>query len=172
MTPFVGEVKIFPWDWPPRGWALCSGQLMAISQNQALFALIGTMYGGDGRTTFALPDLRGRTAIDRSPQEPQGAIDGTEQVTITIGTMPTHTHALIGTSAAAAQKSPGSPVAGTFGTDNSPASDFYAADTNPLVSLAPATIGQTGGSQPHNNMQPYLVLNYCIALTGAFPSRN
>lgn len=172
MTPFLGEVQIFPWDWPPRGWALCAGQLIAISQNQALFALLGTRYGGDGIQTFALPDLRGRVAIERSAQEPQGLRDGAEQVTLTTATMPAHTHAMIGTTASATQRVPGNPVAATFGADNSPVSDFFAADSNTLLAIAPSTIGQTGGNLAHANMQPYLVLNYCIAMQGVFPSRN
>ena len=169
MDPFLGEIRTFPWDWAPRGWALCAGQLMSISQNSALFALLGTMYGGDGRTTFGLPDLRGRVPIDRSSSEPQGTIDGIEQVTLTTGTMPAHNHPMIGTSAIATGKQP---TGNVFANDTSPNADFYAADSNPLLTIAPGTVGLAGGNQPHDNMQPYLVLNYCIAVSGIFPTRN
>ena len=169
MDPFMGEIRLFPWDWAPRGWMLCSGQLLSIAQNSALFALLGTTYGGDGRTTFALPDLRGRVPIDRSSAEPQGARDGVENVTLTAATMPQHSHAMIGTSTVATLKAP---TGHAFANDTSPAADFYAAATNPLTTLSPNTIAVTGGTQPHNNMQPFLVLNYCIAMQGIFPSRN
>ena len=170
MDPFLGEIRLFPWEWPPRGWLLCAGLLLSIQQNSALFALLGTTYGGNGTTTFALPDLRGRVPIDRSSQEPQGARDGTETVTLTIATMPAHTHALTGTSTVATVKTP---TGHALANDTSPAADFYAAATgNPLTTLSPNSIGVGGGNQPHDNMQPFLVLNYCIANSGLFPSRN
>ncbi len=170
MDPFLGEIRLFPWEWPPKGWLLCAGQLLSIQQNSALFALLGTTYGGNGTTNFALPDLRGRVPIDRSSEEPQGLRDGTETVTLTIGTMPAHNHALIGTSAVATLKGPSG---NALANDTSPATDFYAAAAgNPLTTLSPTSIAVGGGSQPHDNMQPFLVLNYCIANSGIFPSRN
>lgn len=168
MDPFIGEIRLFSWDWAPRGWLLCNGQLLATAQNQALFALLGTAYGGDGRTTFALPDLRGRVPIDRSSSEPQGARDGVEAVTLLSPSMPMHTHQMVGTSTVATLKSP---EGHAFANDTSPAADFYAAATNPLTSISPTTIAVSGSNQPHNNMQPFLVLNYCIATQGLFPSR-
>ncbi|WP_404366781.1 phage tail protein [Sphingomonas sp. MMS24-J45] len=170
MDPYLGEIRLFPWEWAPKGWALCAGQLLSVNQFQALFALLGTTYGGNGTTNFALPDLRGRVAIDRSTQEPQGTRDGTEMVTLTSATMPSHTHALIGTSTTATLKAP---TGNALANDTSPATDFYApASGNPLTPLSPTAIGLTGGTQAHNNMQPFLVLNYCIATSGIFPSRN
>lgn len=170
MDPFVGEIRLFPWEWPPRGWLLCAGQLMSIQQNAALFSLLGTTYGGNGITTFALPDLRGRVPIDRSVQEAQGIPDGTETVTLTTATVPTHTHALIGTSTVASVKQP---TGRALANDTSPAADFYAAAAgNPQTTLSPNSIGVGGGDQSHTNMQPFLVLNYCIASRGIFPSRN
>jgi microcystin-dependent protein len=170
MDPFLGEIRLFPWEWPPKGWLLCAGQVLPIQQNSALFALLGTTYGGNGTSTFALPDLRGRVPIDRSSQEPQGARDGTETVTLTNSTMPIHNHALIGTSTVATKQLP---TGLSLGNDSSANADFYAAAAgNPLTTLAPTSIGVGGGNQPHDNMQPFLVLNYCIAISGLFPSRN
>lgn len=170
MDPFLGEIRLFPWEWPPKGWLLCAGQLIAIQQNSALFALLGTTYGGNGTTNFALPDLRGRVPIDRSSLEPQGARDGTETVTLNNATMPMHSHAMIGTSAPATERTP---TGRSLGNDTSTAADFYAAAAgNPLTTLSPNSISVGGGNQPHNNMQPFLVLNYCIANVGIFPARN
>jgi microcystin-dependent protein len=168
MEPFVGEIRLFPWNWAPRNWAVCNGVLLPIAQYSALFSLLGTMYGGNGVTNFALPDLRGRSPIHRSNVYSQGEMDGVEQVTLTIATMPAHQHAFLGTSGTANQKPPGG---GTLATDTIATDNFYAADTNPLA-ISPASVGPAGGSQPHNNMQPYLVMNYCIAIQGIFPSRN
>lgn len=167
MDPFLGEIRLFPWNWAPRGWALCNGGLMSISQNTALFALLGTMYGGNGQTTFGLPDLRGRTPIHRSNIYSQGEMDGEETVQLTIATMAMHQHAFVGTSATGISSS----AEGTLGTDTSGAGAFYAADTTPLA-ISPQSVGPSGGNMPHYNMQPYLVMNYCIATSGIFPSRN
>ena len=166
-NPFLGEIRLFPWNFAPFGWALCDGTLLGIAQNTALFSLLGTMYGGNGQTTFALPDLRGRTPIHVSNNFSQGELDGQEQVTLTIATMPAHQHTFFGTSAAANSKAP----AGHTLTKDSVAGDnFYAPDTTPFA-ISPQSIGGMGGNQPHDNMQPFLVLNYCIALRGIFPSR-
>jgi microcystin-dependent protein len=165
--PFVGEIRLFPWNWPPRLWALCNGALLPIAQNQALFALLGTTYGGNGVQNFALPDLRGRVAIHRSPTYTQGETDGTETVTLTLATMPMHNHNFLGTSSAGNQTTP----QGVVGTDSGAGAAYLAPDTTPF-SLAPTAITMAGSSFPHNNMQPYLVMNYSIATQGIFPSRN
>jgi microcystin-dependent protein len=167
MQPFIGEIRLFPWNWAPRGWALCDGSILAIQQNTALFSLIGTMYGGNGQTTFGLPDMRGRVPVHYGPTFTQGEMDGQEEVTLTIGTMPGHNHQFLGTSAVANQKQP----QGVLGKDTSATADYYAPDTTPLT-ISPNSIAQAGGNSQHQNMQPYLVLNYCIAVFGIFPSRN
>lgn len=173
MDPYVGEIKILPWDWAPKSWALCNGAVLSIQQNQALFSLLGTLYGGNGVTTFALPDLRSRTAAHTGTfngvNYPQGAVTGTETVTITNATMPQHTHAFQGVTDTANRKLPGGFL---IGTDTSAGTDFLSPASANTVTLNPNAVGMTGGSQPHNNMQPYLVLNYVIALQGIFPSRN
>lgn len=168
MDPFLGEIRLFSFGFAPKGWAFCNGAILPVNQYNALFALLGTMYGGNGVQTFALPDLRGRTPIHRSNQEPQGALDGTENVTLTIATMPMHTHLMYGTSTQADVKAPTNHY---FANDTAPNADFYAAP-GALVPIASQTITNTGGSQPHSNMQPYLVMNHCIATSGIFPSRN
>jgi microcystin-dependent protein len=166
-TPFIGELRLFPMDWAPRGWALCNGALLSISQNSALFSLLGNMYGGDGRVTFALPDLRGRAAIHRDSTYIQGEPDGVEQVTLTTPTMPMHNHAFLGTSATAGLARP----QGVVGTDTGAGANYFAPDTTPFQ-LSPNAITSAGSSLPHTNMQPYLVLNYAIAMQGIYPSRN
>lgn len=169
-TPFIGEVRLFGGNFAPLGWALCQGQLMAISQNDALFALIGTTYGGDGQTTFALPNLAGRIPLHQG-QGPglaprtMGEQAGTETVTLSASQIPAHTHALIGNSAAAAGTSP----AGALLAATSVASYDTGAAATPMAAGA---VGIAGGSQPHENMAPTLALNYIIALEGIFPSRN
>jgi microcystin-dependent protein len=167
MDWFIGEIRLFSWNWPPKGWALCNGALLPIAQNTALFSLLGTMYGGNGQTNFALPDLRGRTPIHRSPTYSQGETDGAETVTLTIATMPMHQHTFYGTSTNAGSKIP----AGVLGKDTAAAADFFAPDTTPMA-ISPASITSAGGNLPHNNMQPYLVMNYCIAMVGIYPARN
>jgi len=168
VEPFVGEIKLLPWNWPPRNWHLCDGSLLPISQFTALFSLLGTQYGGNGQTTFALPDLRGRTPIHRGQVYSQGETDGAETVTLTIATMASHNHSLLGMTAAGDKHPPNN----FYLAQANPNTDFcYATDTTP-VALAPNSTTNIGGNQPHANMQPYLVLNYCIALSGVYPSRN
>lgn len=163
--PYVGEIRVFGCNYAPRGWALCNGQLLPISQNQALFALLGTTYGGDGRTTFALPDLRGRTPLHTGNGVSLGQSAGEETHTLIVSEMPMHTHLVSGTNADAAA---GSPAGGVWA----------ASGANPFSTAAPNTamnggsLAASGNSQPHSNMQPYLTMNFCIALTGIFPSRN
>jgi microcystin-dependent protein len=173
--PFLSEIRIFSFGFPPKGWALCNGQLLPINQNQALFALLGTTYGGNGQTNFALPDLRGRSQIHNGNGHTLGETGGQEAVTITTQTMPTHFHnnlanpntnnAVIGGSANATLASP----VGNFWA-NSGKSGYTTSPSNALMGAG--TVSNVGGSQPHNNMSPFLVLSFCIALQGIFPSQN
>ncbi|HLX68300.1 MAG TPA: tail fiber protein [Verrucomicrobiae bacterium] len=162
-TPYLGEIRIFSFSFPPKGWALCNGQLMAINQNQALFALLGTTYGGNGTTTFALPNLQAATPIYVGNGFQLGQLGGQSNHTLSIEEIPAHTHLLTASSAAADQSA-------TTGTVWAKAPGAY--DTTPGTAMSPAEISVTGGNQPHNNMPPYLVLNFSIALTGIFPTRN
>lgn len=164
--PFLGEIRPFGFNFPPKGWASCDGQLLPIAQNQALFSLLGTMYGGDGRVTFGLPDLRGRAGMHTGQGHVQGERGGEEAVALTVAQIPAHSHT------ANCSNAPG--------TETGPAGQFWAQDANGNVvfnstggaAMAAAAIGVAGGSGPHPNMQPYLVVNYCIALQGIFPSRS
>jgi len=172
--PFLGQVQPFAFNFPPRGWAFCAGQLLSIQQNTALFALLGTTYGGNGTNTFALPDLRSRVPMHFGGGFTQGQVGGEEAVTIGINELPSHNHSFSGTSSAANTKRPvsGSALAqSTTPAGVSPGDSFYA-PPGTTVALNPNTVGLVGGSQPHTNLQPYLVINWCIALTGIFPSRN
>jgi len=169
--PFIGEIQIFAGNFAPTGWAFCDGQLLPIASNTALFSLLGTTYGGNGQTTFALPDLRGRVPIHPgqgpglSPRS-LGESAGVENVTLATTEMAAHAHTLGASSASGSSDSPAGKVAA-----RSPAAiPQYAAVAN--ANLAATAIGSAGGSQPHNNMQPYLALTYIIALTGIFPSRS
>jgi len=164
-TPFVAQLLLAPWSTIPKGYASCNGALVAISTNQPLFALLGTTYGGDGIRTFALPNLQGRTPIGFSTQFQIGAIGGTDFHTLVTNEVPAHTHALQGSTSAASSPNPS---ANLFGSGSQ---KLYTAGSN-LVQMHPASIANNGSSQPHENRQPYLVLNWCIALTGLFPSRN
>jgi microcystin-dependent protein len=160
---------MFGFGFAPKNWAQCNGQLMSIQQNAALFALLGTMYGGNGVNNFALPNLQSRVPMHRSNDGTyvQGALGGSEQVTITNATMPAHIHSLVGTTATA-----DAVLAAYTLASSSVASDFYYSPPTSLSTLNPASIGMTGSGLGHSNLQPYLVINYCIALSGIFPSRN
>ena len=162
--PFLSEIKIVSFNFAPKGWALCNGQFLPINQNQALFALLGTTYGGNGQTTFALPNLRGQVPIHMGNGHTLGEKAGSTSVTINIQTLPSHLHACFGTTANADTPAPNPNLLGTV-------SNVYTAPTN-LTTLHPSSITPIGGSQPHNNMMPYLVLNFIIALQGIFPSQN
>ncbi len=170
MNPYIGEIRLLAFEFAPRTWAQCNGQLLSIQQNTALFSLLGTTYGGNGINNFALPDLRGRAGMHRSTngQYPQGASAGVEQETLQLSEMPQHFHAFNGTSGAGNARRP---INGRLATP-SVTNNFYAADTNTLQPLIATSISPVGSGQSHNNMQPYLVMNYCIALQGIFPSRN
>src|SRR4051812_21466020 len=159
--PFLGEVRIMSFGFPPRGWALCDGQLLPINQNQALFSLLGTTYGGDGRVNFALPDLRGRLPIHEGNGHTLGERGGEQGHTVSIAEVPTHTHVFnASTTAATANTGPGGNYLG-----QSSGVFLYGAATN-AVAMAPTAIGNVGGSQAHTNMQPFLGLNFSIALQG------
>lgn len=163
--PFIGEIRIFSFNFPPRNWALCNGQLLAINQNQALFSLLGTTYGGNGITNFALPNLQGRTPVHRGSSFTQGQTAGVENVTLLSTQLPQHTHTMIASSSAPAQGSPNGSYLSTFPTENA-----YSGAGTSNTAMTPT--GGTGGSQPHPNIQPSLVINFCVALSGIFPSRN
>ncbi len=160
--PFLSEIRIMSFVFAPRGWALCNGQLLPINQNQALFSLLGTTFGGDGRVNFALPDLRSRTPIHVGSSHTLGERGGEQAHTLSISEIPTHTHV-----AQASAANGGTPVA--VGNVLAAASNSYAPPTN-LISLNPGTVANVGGSQAHLNMQPFLTLNFSIALQGIFPS--
>jgi len=166
-TPFMGEVKMISWNYNPKGWAFCNGQQLPINQNQALFSILGTTYGGNGQTTFALPDLRGRTPIHvgGSVGATLGEAGGEIAHTVALSEMPAHNHIINGNSGA---PNAGGPVGGTWAG----LSGEYSSAFGNLTTMAPGSITNTGGSQPHANLAPYLVINFIIALVGVFPSRN
>ncbi|MBK8069332.1 MAG: phage tail protein [Rhodanobacteraceae bacterium] len=161
--PFLGEIRICAFGFAPRGWALCNGQLLPINQNQALFSLFGTTFGGDGRVNFALPDLRGRMPIHMGNGHTLGERGGEQAHTLSIAEIPTHTHVLSHSTARATTGTP---------TDNVPAqtlSPIYG-PAQSLVPMNPAAVTNTGGSQAHLNMPPFLTLNFSVAIQGIFPS--
>ena len=168
--PYVGEIRMFAGNFAPKDWRFCEGQLLSIALNETLFQLIGTTYGGDGVSTFALPDLRGRVPIHQGTNQANGIsyplaqTGGVEQVTLTVQQIPVHGHPFVATTKIANQSAPtGNVVA------QSSAADLYIEDT-PNVNLAANSLGPTGGSQPHSNFQPYLCVNFIISLFGIFPS--
>jgi len=168
---FVGEIRMFGFNFAPQGWALCNGQLLPISQNTALFSLLGTTYGGDGRTTFALPDMRSRVPVHQGQgaglsSYAEGQAGGAETVTLAAAQMPGHTHSVKASSSAAAADEPeGRALARSR-------NDIYTAEPDATTVMNAEMLGDAGGSEPHANIQPYLAVNFCIALTGIFPSRN
>lgn len=165
--PYIGQISVVAFPFAPRGWALCNGQLMSIAQNQALFSILGTTYGGDGVQTFGLPNLRSRAAMHWGNIYPQGSMAGNETVTLNGSQVPLHVHNVRAVKAAGTLAPPTNATwAGSTGNDLQ-----YATGT-PDVFMAPTASGPGGGSQPHNNMPPVTVLNFIIALQGIFPSRN
>jgi microcystin-dependent protein len=165
--PFLSEIRLMSFNFAPKGWALCNGQLLPINQNQALFALLGTTYGGNGQTNFALPDLRGRVPVHVGAGFSLGQRGGEEAHTLNIQELPTHLHLV---QAASGQATTGTPDPSLV-LSTSAGSFAYAAPQN-LVPMDASSLSNVGGNQPHTNMQPYLTLNFCIALQGIFPSQN
>lgn len=163
--PFLSEIRIFSFNFAPRGWALCNGQLLPINQNQALFSLLGTTYGGNGQVNFALPDLRGRVPMHMGGQLTLGEKAGEEVHTLTVSEMPTHTHPIKGSSDGPTVTTP----SGNFFASNT---GFTPYGTAANVAMAPECVSNVGGSQAHENRSPYLALSFCIALQGIFPSQN
>jgi microcystin-dependent protein len=161
--PFVGEIRMFAGNFAPLGWAFCDGQLIAISENETLFTLIGTIYGGDGESTFALPDMRGRIPIHQGNGFNLSETGGAEEITLTVQQIPAHSHPLIATTSVANQSSPANNVIA-----QSTAADLYIEDTT-TAALAANAVGPVGGSQPHSNFQPYLCIEFIISLFGIFP---
>src|SRR3954468_10150537 len=169
--PFVAEIRIFPFNFAPKGWAFCNGQLMPISQNTALFSLLGTTYGGDGKSTFALPDMQGNAPMQ--PGQGQGLslrdlgeMSGVESVTLLITELPVHTHIMSVSSQLALENSPPNQLFAMGDGIN-----LYGSAASNLTPMSPQALAPAGGGLPHNNMQPYLTLNFCIALQGIFPPR-
>ena len=174
--PFVAEIRIFPFNFAPKGWAFCDGQILPLSQNTALFSLLGTTYGGNGKSTFALPDLQGNVPMHPG-QGPGlslhdlGETGGSPTVTLLESEIPAHSHSMMADSSPGVVTTPGP----DRGLARSQGGSMYVPGSNPtptLVMMAPQTIAPTGSSFPHNNMQPYLTLNFCIALQGVFPPRS
>jgi microcystin-dependent protein len=178
--PFLSEIRMMSFNFPPKGWALCNGQFLPINQNQALFALLGTTYGGNGQTTFALPDLRGRVPFHFGAGFTLGQSGGQESHTLTVSELPTHIHGVRANNTnglanvAGITPDPTKSVAQALVSlqgGGTTSAQIYGTGS-PSKSMNPATIGNTGGSQPHQNMQPFLTISFCIALQGIFPSRN
>lgn len=170
--PFLAEIRIFGFNFPPRGWAQCNGEQLSINQNQSLYSLLGTTYGGDGRTSFALPDLRGRVPIHRAASgtlSNLGTDTGEESVTLSESEIPAHTHSMIAANLDADNSNPEGQLLAKTATS---LGNIYTGTNFTLnSSLSSSAISSTGG-QPHNNMQPFLTVNFCIAMTGTFPPRN
>jgi microcystin-dependent protein len=169
-TPFIGEIRLFSFGFAPRGWAQCNGQLLPINGNQALFSILGTTYGGNGTTNFAVPDLRGRMALHAGPTIGLGTRGGVEAVTLLASQLPAHTHALQSSTDFANAAVPGDalPAAKPRGGIDA----YVSSAGSPLAPLNPAALAASGGSQPHENRQPFNTLNMCIATVGLFPPRN
>ena len=175
--PFLSEIRIMSFGFAPQGWTLCNGQLLPINQNQALFSLLGTTYGGDGRVNFGLPNLQGRVPMHMGAGHTLGERGGEQAHTLNISELATHIHSMSAKNGAAdlgAGQTPGPAKAlaqGIAAAAGTPAVNIYGTDMNALVAMSPASIGNTGGSQAHLNMQPFLTLNFSIALQGIFPSQ-
>ena len=165
--PYIGEIRMFAGNFAPAGWMFCEGQLLAISENVTLFQLIGTTYGGDGQSTFALPDLRGRIPLHQGNGFALAESGGVETVTLTVQQIPAHSHPLMATTNFADKSTPQGNIGATASTVNL---DAYGTD-QPTASVSPSSVASTGGSQPHNNLQPYLCIDFIISLFGIFPSQ-
>jgi microcystin-dependent protein len=167
-APFIGELRIVAYTFAPRGWTMCNGQLLPINQNQALFSILGTTYGGDGRVNFGLPNFQGRVPIHQGPGFVLGQQGGEQNHTLTVNEMPQHNHSVSGSNANGTTQSP---VGATWAVEGSNTTYIYS-NGSQSAAMTPAAIGNNSGGQPHPNMQPYLVLITIIALQGIFPSRN
>ncbi len=161
--PFLSEIRLFSFAYAPKGWAMAAGQQLPINQNQALYSLLGTTYGGNGQTTFALPDLRGRAPMHVGKGHTLGERSGAPTVTLAMSELPTHSHALNAVNSTPSANDPSNALLG--------AAPIYASPAN-LAAMSPGSITVTGGSEPHENMQPFLTLNFCIALQGSFPAQD
>lgn len=173
MDEFLGAIGLFAFDVIPKHWLPCDGRMMSVPQNQALFALLGVKYGGDGKTTFGLPDLRGRAIVGSSPAYLEGTRGGVENATLATGQVPSHYHniaasTMVGNSTVLE----GSVIAASASTPNLPSPPPIYAPTGMLVAMGTGSVGSTGGNVPHNNMQPFQVLSYCICVLGQYPSTN
>jgi microcystin-dependent protein len=168
--PYIGEIRMFAGNFAPAGWAFCDGSLMPISENDALFVLIGTTYGGDGQETFGLPDLRGRLPLHQGTFQGQtfqmGEAAGVESVTLTTNQIPVHTHAMLAVSGPVANSDPNNGILAK------PTGNIYNSVATNIVQFSPQAITPTGGSQPHDNFQPYLCISFIISLFGLFPSQS
>src|SRR5690349_1650829 len=164
--PYVGEIRMFAGNFAPAGWMFCEGQLLPISENETLFQLIGTTYGGDGQSTFALPDLRGRLPLHQGNGFILAETGGAEEITLPTTQIPAHTHPLLGSTANSSSPSPTAMV----GARITVAAVFESGNDNPAQPISPQAVGPVGGSQPHTNFQPYLCINFIISLFGIFPS--
>ncbi|MEW6131198.1 MAG: tail fiber protein [Acidobacteriota bacterium] len=164
--PYVGEIRMFAGNFAPAGWMFCEGQLLPISENETLFQLIGTTYGGDGESTFALPDLRGRIPIHQGNGFILAETGGAEEITLTVQQIPAHSHPLLGSSSSASSTD----TAGNVGARITVAGVFAYGTDAPLQPLSPQAVAPVGGSQPHTNFQPYLCIDFIISLFGIFPS--
>ncbi|WP_339763988.1 tail fiber protein [uncultured Hoeflea sp.] len=167
--PFLAEIRMMGFNFAPRGWAFLDGQILPINQNQSLYSLLGTTYGGDGRTTFALPDLRSRTPVHRADGFALGQKGGAETVTLTAAEISNHTHQVKASSASGNARAPAD---GLFAAETPPDLPYRDEEAGTMTALRSGTVTNGGGGQAHNNMQPYVTLTYCIALRGLFPSRN
>lgn len=167
-TPYLGEIRIMSYTYAPKGWAMCNGQFLPINQNQALFSLLGTTYGGNGQTTFALPNLRGRTPIHTGNGHTLGEAAGQESSTINSSQLPSHNHGFNVRTDAVTTNVPGNLTS----LGNTAPNQVYNGSGANLITLKPESVSNIGGNQAHQNIQPYLVLNFCIALQGIFPSEN
>jgi microcystin-dependent protein len=173
--PFIGEIRAFPFNFAPIGWAMCNGQLLSISQNTALFSLLGTFYGGDGRSNFALPNLQGSAPLDQGQgpgltSRDMGEVGGEQAVTLLLSQIPSHTHQASGVAANGDQASPAGNTWASAHSGPKTKDNIYSSTAGATMNAQALAVA--GGSQPHDNMPPYLALNFCIALQGIFPARS
>ena len=174
MQPYISQISIFGFNFAPKGWGFCDGQLIPLASNQALFALIGTEFGGDGRTDFALPDFRGRVPVHvgGSYAPNMGAASGFENVSLSASTMPNHTHSVMAENVSDTSTNTNEPNGNMLATSPTDKEFYNTLSSSTMTAMSTGAVSNTGGNQAHNNVQPSLVLNFCMALQGMFPSRN